>query len=75
MDWNGENYCGLTLNWHHEKGYIYISMPGYVKKTLQWLQQPYPTSPQYALHRCTEPSYGSKVQMASIDATSKLDKN
>ena len=35
VDWNGENYCGLTLNWHHEKGYIYISMPGYVKKTLQ----------------------------------------
>ena len=19
VDWNGENYCGLTLNWHYEK--------------------------------------------------------
>ena len=31
-DWSGSNYCGLTLDWHYEHGYVDISMPGYVGK-------------------------------------------
>ena len=32
VDWEGKNYCGLTLEWNYEKGYVDISMPGYIEK-------------------------------------------
>lgn len=34
-DYNGESYCGITLKWNYEKGYVDISMPNYVCKNLQ----------------------------------------
>ena len=34
-NWTGSNYCGLTLEWHYELGYIDISMPRYVKNTVE----------------------------------------
>ena len=33
-DYNGELYCGITLKWNYEKGYVDISMPNYVHKNL-----------------------------------------
>merc|ERR1712051_831310 len=33
-DWEGKLYCGILLNWHYDKGYVDISMPNYVHKTL-----------------------------------------
>ena len=34
IDWTGALYCGLALYWQYDKGYIDISMPGYVALTL-----------------------------------------
>ena len=33
-DWNRELYCGITLNWNYDEGYVDISMPNYVAKKL-----------------------------------------
>ena len=33
-DWKGQLYCGITLNWNYDKGYIDIYMPNYVAKKL-----------------------------------------
>ena len=33
-DWTGGLYCGVTLDWHYEEGYLDISMPNYVAKQL-----------------------------------------
>jgi hypothetical protein len=33
-DWNGELYCGVSLKWNYEEGYVDISMPNYVQKKL-----------------------------------------
>jgi hypothetical protein len=30
IDWAGALYCGLTLDWHHDKGHVDIFMPGHV---------------------------------------------
>ncbi|KAL7530049.1 hypothetical protein ACHAXR_003282 [Thalassiosira sp. AJA248-18] len=30
VDWGGTLYCGVTLDWHYDEGYVDISMPGYV---------------------------------------------
>ncbi len=72
-DWEGKNYCGLTLDWNYAEGWVDISMPGYVKKALERLQHIAPKSPQYAPHRWTAPSYGSKIQLAPIDDSPLLD--
>ena len=74
-DWTGKNYCGLTLDWNYVKGraYVDISMPGYIENALERLQHPAPSHPQFAPHRWTTPSYGSKVQLAPIDTTPLLD--
>ena len=74
-DWTGKNYCGLTLDWNYDEGraYVDISMPGYIVNALERLQHPAPSQPQYAPHRWTAPSYGSKVQLAPIDTTLLLD--
>ena len=34
-DWEGNLYCGRTLDWNIKEGYVFISMPGYIKNLLQ----------------------------------------
>ena len=34
VDWNGNYYLGLTLNWDYTNRHVGISMPGYIKATL-----------------------------------------
>ena len=55
------------------QAYVDISMPGYIENALERLQHPAPSHPQFAPHRWTTPSYGSKVQLAPIDTTPLLD--
>ena len=33
-DWEGKLYCGITLDWTYDEGYVDISMPGYIKRLL-----------------------------------------
>jgi len=74
MDNEGRNYCGLTLNWNYEAGYVDIAMPGYIKDLLKRLQHPTPCKAQYAPHRWTVPTYGSRLQMApNKDTSDPLD--
>ena len=35
IDWTGSNYCGLKIHWNYIEGYVDISMPNYVNKTLK----------------------------------------
>ena len=73
-DWNGTNYCGLTIEWNYNKGYVDISMPGYVKKTLQRLQHIQKVSPQYSPHAHIPIVYATKNtrQYATAPDTSPL---
>ena len=34
IDWEGTQYCGLTLAWNYLGRYVDIYIPGYVKKAL-----------------------------------------
>ena len=34
IDWKGELYCGITLDWHYDDKYLDISMPTYVHKQI-----------------------------------------
>ena len=63
-DMTGRNYCGLTLDWQYPQGYVDISMPGYIHKSLQKFRHPLPKRPQHAPHQWVKPNYGQKVQYA-----------
>ena len=55
VDWTGNLYCGISLNWDYVNQWVDISMPGYLKKKLQEYRNiipsrlqmcPYPYSPE-----------------------------
>ena len=73
-DWEGRNYCGLTFNWQYTDGYVDVSMPGYVQKTLERLQHKPPSSPQYSPHAHVPIVYATKNtrQYATAPDTSPL---
>ena len=47
-DWDGKIYCGITLDWNYDKGYVDISMPGYIQRLLAKYKHLKPAKPQYA---------------------------
>ena len=73
-DWEGKKYCSITLDWDYVKGEVHLSMPSYCKEALvrfrhelqKVMDQP---------HKHTVPVYGSTVQYAKPDNTTRpLDK-
>jgi endonuclease I len=54
-DWNGTDYCGLTLDWDYKKRTVDLSMPGYIKAALHKYQHPAPARPEYAPHTWNPP--------------------
>lgn len=62
VDHNGSQYCGMTLEWHYEHGYVDVSMPGCVKEALHQLQHPQPQKPVHSPHKWRIIQYGRKQQ-------------
>ena len=73
IDWTGSNYCGLRLQWNYDDGWVDISMPDYVSKTLLKLNHPKPKKPVNAPHEWNKPAYGKTPQIAPVDNTPKLN--
>jgi hypothetical protein len=61
-DWDGALYCGITLDWNYEEGWVDISMPGYIKKVLQKYQHEAPTKPQNSPYHIQPKKYGIGAQ-------------
>ena len=64
QDWDGKEYCGLTLEWEHEARKVHVSMPGYVQDALQRFKHYHPQRQQDQPYPHTSPEYGAKVQDA-----------
>ena len=41
IDWEGNIYCGLTLEWDYNKQTMNTSIPGYIQKTLYQVKIPH----------------------------------
>ena len=61
-DWKGKLYCGITLDWNYEKGYVNTSMPNYVSKQLIRYRHKAPKRPQNCPHEPPPRVYGKKSQ-------------
>ena len=74
VDWTGRNFCGLTMDWHYNNGYVDISMPDYIKDSLRKLQHIRQTNPQYSPHKYIAIQYGKSntQQYATSEDTSPL---
>ena len=55
IDWEGTQYCCLTLAWNYPEEYVDISMPGYVKKALKKLNHKPPQTPRARPARLDSP--------------------
>jgi hypothetical protein len=78
IDWSGALYCGLTLDWHYDNGYVDISsMPDYVDRALKKFNHPPPSKKQHAPHKWVEPVYGSRQPQlpAPLSKAPLLDKH
>ena len=74
IDWEGQNYLGLTLDWNYNKKYVDISIPGYIPTVLQKFQNKPPDFPQEALHPWNKPVYGKHIQLANHQSsTTKIN--
>ena len=66
----GAHYCGLSLQWNYNNGFVDISMPGYIPKLLHKLQHKITKYPQFSPHKWTQPAFGKKRQYAKNEPES-----
>ena len=69
-DWQGKLYCGITLDWNYEKGYVDTSMPNYVAKQLTRYRHKAPKRPQNCPYDPPPRVYGSKSQQVPKEEAS-----
>ncbi len=74
-DWDGEQYCGLTIQRDYKGCKVHLSMPMCIQKALKCFQHPPPQIRQDQPHPNTKKTYGVKEQFAKlINKTPLLDK-
>ena len=71
-DWNGELYCGITIDWHYDEGYVNISMPNYVHKQLVKYKWAKPKRPQFCPFKPNPIRYGKQSDRVDDDPESPL---
>ena len=69
-NWNGKEYCGLTLDWDYVARTVDVSMPGYIERALLRFQHPLPARPQHSPHAWTAPLFGAQQQLTTAPDTS-----
>eukprot|EP00804_Cyclotella_cryptica_P005738 CCRYP_000080-RC/>CCRYP_000080-RC protein AED:0.27 eAED:0.24 QI:0/0/0/1/0.33/0/4/0/743 len=48
MDWKGELFCGVQLDWDYKNRTVRLSMPNYVRSALHKFAHPQPARPQHS---------------------------
>jgi hypothetical protein len=51
VDWDGNRYLGITLDWDYKKRKAHLSMPSYIDKELARFGHKIPAQPQNQPHR------------------------
>ena len=73
IDWNGNRFCGVHLDWDYNQRTCSLSMPSYVTNALHKFQHPTPQKTQDSPYPATAKQYGVKVQLTNpIDTTARL---
>ena len=69
--------CSLKIDWDHNKGFVDIWMPNYIKDVLLRFQHLAPKSPQCSPHENTPIQYGNNKEQYALEPYKSplLDKN
>ena len=70
VDWKGRLFCGITLNWNYDMGFVDLSVLGYVQKARVKYQHPLPNRPQHSPYQASPIKYGAKIQHLVPEDTS-----
>ena len=62
MNWKGDLFCGVQLNWDYKNRTVDLSMPDYVQKALIKFGHKPPQKPQHSPYQAAPITYGSKTQ-------------
>ena len=66
VDWDGELFCGINIEWDYQNGMVDLSMPGYITKLLQSFLHPIPKKPEHQPHRHVQTQYGTKELLIEL---------
>jgi len=61
MDWKGELFCGMHLNWDYKNCTVDLSMPDYTQKALLKFGHRKPNRPRHSPYQAAPANYGSKT--------------
>ena len=70
VDWKGQLYCGIHLDWDYKHRTVNLSMPNYISKALTRFQHSPPLKPQHSPYQASPIQYGNKVQLTKDPDTS-----
>jgi hypothetical protein len=74
MDWTGNLYCGISLDWDYVNQTVDISMPGYIKKKLQEYNHMLPGRMQACPYTPAPKKFGAHAQTPlDVDSSPWLD--
>jgi len=74
VDWTGNLYCRISLDWDYVNRWVDISIPGYIKKKLQEYDHAMPTRLQRCPYSPEQKQFGSEAQAPlPPDESPKLD--
>ena len=69
VDWKGELFVGIKLEWDYDKRTLDTHVPGFTKRALHKYQHPTPKRPQHAPAKAAPIQYGAKVQTTQRDTS------
>ncbi len=62
VDWTGNKFIGLTMDWDYPSQKVHILMPGYIEKALTCFGHERPKRKQNSLHKHVAPIYDTWAQ-------------
>jgi hypothetical protein len=74
-DWEGNLYCGITLEWDYLNRTVNISMPGYIKKKLQKYKHLTTKKLQTCLYSPEPKQFGTEAQAPLLSPNNSLQLN
>ncbi len=72
IDWDGNQYLGMTMDWDCNGHKVHVLMLDYVPKALMPFQHQAPNKPQHQPYPHIKPNYGAKAQYTEDPGTSAL---
>ena len=73
IDWEGQRYVGLHMDWDYTNRTCTLSMPGYIERALQRFKHTAPKKKELSPHEWNQPVYGRKQQYEPEDHSPALD--